>query len=87
MPNIESTKDGLVEKSTGRKIESPMDAFVSLETCSCDKTSLHDCICPFCRLRYLEHENKCLKDEIKTSHEIEKSLLSQIRDMEKHMID
>lgn len=24
------------------------------ESCACDHTSIHDCVCPYCRIRFLE---------------------------------
>jgi len=87
MDNIEFKDGKTYEKSTGREIVSPLDAGVSLETCDCDKTVLHDGICPFCKLRYLENENKHLKEELATEKMIVTDLLSQIRELEKHCID
>ena len=27
-----------------------------MESCDCDRTSIHDCVCPECRIRYLEYK-------------------------------
>lgn len=27
-----------------------------MESCDCDRASIHDCICPQCRIRFLEHK-------------------------------
>ena len=26
---------------------------MSLESCDCDRTNIHDCVCPTCRIRFL----------------------------------
>lgn len=44
MSNIKKTKKGLVEKSTGRKIKSPMDAVVSSSECWMESKH-HQCCC------------------------------------------